>query len=31
MIDIIACILLFGLLVYGIVTDFSDGGYDKFN
>jgi len=25
-------ILLFGLLIYGIATDFDDGGgYDKFN
>ena len=24
--------LLFGLLIYGIITDFDDGnGYDKFN
>ena len=29
---LIVGILLFGLLLYGIVTDFDDGnGYDKFN
>ena len=30
--EILVCILLFGLLVYGLATGFDDGnGYDKFN
>ena len=30
--ELIVGIILFGLLVYGIITDFDDGsGYDKFN